>query len=110
MTTQQYMIAVIAVAMLIWGEQTRRRWLAYREGYRASAYFEEESRKEASNPTVGFCAMVRPSEASRQRIKAEYSDYMLRTANRYAGVKNMYARAMFHPWDLAPPEPPFPDE
>jgi hypothetical protein len=112
MTTQRWFIVVAVVAVVIWGEQTRRRWESHRSKYQCYRYAEELYR-DCENEVLVGCGMSPPSEEAFREWKAGKSarrDHSLRIAEYYARLKMKYDRAMLRPWETVPDDPsPPPD-
>ena len=62
-TVRRLMVAVAIVALLTWGEQSRRRWVLYRQ--RSECFRDaEETYRDCENEVFGYCGMSPPSDDS----------------------------------------------
>jgi hypothetical protein len=108
-TIQRMMIAVAFISFVIVGIQTARRWLYYREEYRACALFERISRENSLHPQVGLCGMMPHDEDLLRHLKAESARYNRQLTDYFLQLREKYALAMSRPWLRVAPDPPVPE-
>jgi hypothetical protein len=104
-TIRGTMLAVAAVAVVLWSAQTASRWRVYRE--RAQYHASEHARLRAEllpdlvvERRYGFvpgCGLMRA-----------WFETRFERAEGHARLKSRYQRAAFHPWLPVEPDPPEP--
>jgi hypothetical protein len=110
LTVRRLMIAVAVVALLVFGEQTRRRWLDYRARYEDYEFFAREMRASAEHPHLGLCGMGRRlSERELAELLLEEAESSLRYAAYFDALRAKYVAAMRRPWLTVEPDAPEPE-
>ncbi len=103
-TIGRLMIAVALTGLLIWGEQTRRRWSYYHHNYLFFCQLETENLELLGKPyerIQHYCGMVKPkpkSEAEWRDDEAYRRACLVEELEHFRARKLKYAKAMWRPW------------
>jgi hypothetical protein len=108
-TVRRLMIAVAVAAFVVFGEQTRRRWLDYRTRYEDYEFFAREMRADAEHPHLGLCGMSKLGERELAELRLAQVESSLRYAAYFDTLRAKYAAAMCHPWLTVEPDSPEPE-
>jgi hypothetical protein len=110
LTVRWLMIAVAIVALIVFCEQTRRRWLDYRARYEDYEFFAREMRASAEHPRLGLCGMGgQLGERELAELLLEEAESSLRYAAYFDAMRAKYDAAMRRPWLPVAPDPPEPE-
>jgi hypothetical protein len=109
-TVRRLMIIVASVALIIFGEQTRLRWLEYRLRYECYKEAVLVMRASAADPQIELCGFMRLDEKDVARLRLGQVEKSLRYARYYEVLRDKYAAAIWCPWLPVEPDPPKPED
>jgi hypothetical protein len=109
-TVRRLMIVVASVALIIFGEQTRLRYLEYRTKYECYKVDVWVMRASAEDPQIELCGYMRLDEKDVARLRLGQVEKSLRYARYFEALRDKYAAAMRRPWLPVEPDPPKPED
>jgi hypothetical protein len=98
------MIGIVFIGLLIWSDQTRRRWVYYRNNYLFFCELESENLESlaASYQRIyHYCGMTKPerrSEAEWRNAEAKWRAGVIEELEHFRDQKLKYDQAMWRPW------------
>lgn len=105
-TVRRMMIGVSLIAIMIYGEQTRRRWLEYRDKFEQYDSIARSLERLMDGTAPALCSCMGESSAEERAMSIRDRPEWMREGVAYvAAMRDKYAVAMRRPWLSVEPDP-----